>query len=199
VSERRRKARSARGSRIPRAEYVLPLTILLAAVLLGISQFMTIFDFTPPGAEPLRSQLATDQHGYALLLLAICTVVAMIWAMVSGLRPAAIATAAFGLVALLLFLVLDLPDAGKLGDLEDPTRGLASARAEPQSGFWLEAVSSVVLGLAAVVFATLNSEQLRAPLDRWRGRQRSRTDSKPDPRSNGDRGKGGEKRQRQRA
>jgi hypothetical protein len=184
-----RGAGPSRGSRLPRAEYVLPLTILLAAVLLGVSEFMTIFEFTPPGGEPLRSQLAADQHGYSLLLLAICAVAAMVGAMVTGIRAAAIATAVFGLAALLLFLVLDLPDAGKLGDLEDPTRGLASARAEPQAGFWLEAVSAVVLGLASVVFATLSPDQLRAPLARWRSRREKPQSSSPE----------GKERKRQRA
>ena len=158
-------------SRLLRAELILPITIIGAAVLLGVSEFMTTFEFTPPGGEPLRSQLASDRHSYALLLLAIFTVATMILAIISGLRVAATATAVFGVAALLLFLVLDLPDAGKLGDLEDPSFGLANARADPQTGFWLEAVGAVVLGLASVAFATLRPEQLRAPLARFRRRE----------------------------
>lgn len=149
---------------MPRAEFILPLTIIIAAVLLGISEFMTTFQFTPPGGEPLREQLASDQHSYALLLLSIFTVASALFAISSGLRVAAFAAAAFGAVALLLFLIIDLPDAGKLGDLDDPVFGLANVRADPQTGFWLEAVGSVVLALAAGAFATLTSEQLRAPI-----------------------------------
>jgi amino acid transporter len=170
-------------SRFLRAEFVLPLTIVAAAVMVGVSEFKTTFEFTPPGAEPLRSQLASDRHTYALLLLAVFTVATMTLALISGIRAAAVATAAFGLAALLLFLVLDLPDAGKLGDLDDPTTGLASARAEPQTGFWLEAVGAVVLGLAAVAFATLRPEQLRAPLAEMRDRRERRakpTNDEPD-------------------
>ena len=151
-------------SRFLRAEYILPLTIVAAAVMLGVSEFMTTFQFTPPGAEPLRSQLASDRHSYALLLLALFTVTAMVIALLTGLRAAAVATAAFGVAALLLFLVIDLPDAGKLGDLEDPTFGLANVRADPQTGFWLEAVGAVILGLASVAFATLRPHQLLTPL-----------------------------------
>ena len=164
-----------------RAEYVLPVVIVLAALLLGISEFSTTFEFTPPGAEPLREQAASDRHSYALLLLAICTVGAMLGAILTGVRAAAVATAVFGVAALLLFLVLDLPDAGKLGDLEDPTRGLASARAEPQTGFWVQAISGVVLGLTSVAFATLSSEQLQAPLRRLRGRRRRSDSTNPEP------------------
>jgi hypothetical protein len=158
-------------SRFLRAEYILPLTIVAAAVMLGVSEFMTTFQFTPPGAEPLRSQLASDRHSYALLLLAIFTVATMLIALVTGLRAAAVATAVFGVAALLLFLVIDLPDAGKLGDLEDPTFGLANVRAEPQTGFWLEAVGGVVLGLASVAFATLRPRQLLTPLAGFRRRE----------------------------
>jgi amino acid transporter len=166
-------------SRYLRAEYILPLTIVIAAVMLGVSEFMTTFQFTPPGAEPLRSQLASDRHSYALLLLAIFTVASMMIALLTGLRAAAVATAVFGVSALLLFLVIDLPDAGKLGDLEDPTFGLANVRADPQTGFWLEAVGGVILGLASVAFATLRPHQLLTPLAPFRRKRTDQQDEGP--------------------
>ena len=149
---------------IPRAELILPLTIILAAVMLGVSEFMTTFQFTPPGGEPLREQVASDRHSYALLLLAIFTVASTLIAVATGRRAAAYAAAAFGGAALLIFLVIDLPDVGKLGDLDDPVFGLADVRADPQTGFWLEAVGAVILALSAGALATLTSEQLTAPL-----------------------------------
>lgn len=158
--------------RLLRAESVLPLAIVGGAILLGVSEFMVTFEFTPPGGEALREQFASDRHTYSLLLLAIFCLASMLFAIASGLRVAAVAAAVFGGAALLLFLILDLPDAGKLGDLEDPVYGLANARAEPQLGFWLEAVGAVVLGLGAGAFATLSSEQLQAPLGRF-GRRRA--------------------------
>jgi hypothetical protein len=185
-----------RARRFPRAEYVLPLTIVAAAVMLGISEFMTTFEFTPPGGEPLRSQLASDRHSYALLLLAACAVGAMVFALVSGIRAAAYATAAFGLSALVIFLVRDLPDAGKLGDLDDPTFGLASVRAEPQTGFWMEAAGSVVLGLATLAFATLSETQLRAPLARFRSKPKEDTEEEKDPKPKPSRRGEGKERQR---
>lgn len=150
--------------RIPRAELILPLTIILAAVMLGVSEFMTTFQFTPPGGEPLREQLASDRHSYALLLLAIFAVTSTLFAVASGLRLGAFAAAAFGAAALLIFLIVDLPDAGKIGSLDDPVASLADVRANPQTGFWLEAVGAVVLALSAGALATLTSDQLKAPL-----------------------------------
>ncbi len=149
-------------NRLPRAEIVLPVLIAFAAAILIASEFMTAFEFTPPGGEALREVSTAERHDYAMLILGLFAIAAMLVAVITGARPAAYAVAAAGGIALLLFLVVDLPDAGKLGDLEDPIRGFASARAEPQEGFWLEAVGAVTLALAGGAFATLTSDQLRA-------------------------------------
>lgn len=149
-------------SRYLRAELVLPLTIAVAAAVVAASEFMTTFEFTAAG-EVQAISVASDRHGYALLILAILTVAGTAYAIVTGLRAAAIATAVLGCTALLLFLVLDLPDAGKVGPLDDdPGVYFADARADPAAGFWLEAVGTVVLGLATIAFATFSSAQLRA-------------------------------------
>ena len=142
---------------------MLPTTIVVAAVALGISEFMPTFEFSPPGGDPLAEQLAGDRHGYAMLLLAVFAVVALTIAIFTGQRAAALATAGFGIAALILFLVIDLPDVNELGDIDNQALGLASARAEPQPGFWLEAVGAVALGLASIAFATLTAEQLQGP------------------------------------
>ena len=159
--------------RLPRAEMVLPVTILAGAVLLGISEFMITFELTPPGAEPLDQLTAADRHSYALLILAAFAVGTTMLAIGTGLRAFAIAAAGFGVAALLIFLIVDLPDAGKLGTLGgDSEFTFSTAEAKPQTGFLLEAVGSVVLGLATVAFATLRSDQLQAPLARFgRGRK----------------------------
>lgn len=152
-------------SRFLRAEFILPLTIVIAAITLGASEFMTTFQFSS-GGDPQEASLAADRHSYALLILAIFAIGATIYALRTGLRSASIAGATFGLAALLLFLLIDLPDAGKAGPLgDDPAIYFADARADPQAGFWLEAIGSVVLGLATVGFATLSSAQLRFPAE----------------------------------
>ena len=167
--------------RLPRAELILPVTILAGAVLLGISEFMVTFELTPPGGEPLDQLTAADRHSYALLILAAFAVGSTLLAIGTGLRAFAIAAAGFGVAALLIFLVVDLPDAGKLGTLGgDSDFTFSTAEADPQTGFLLEAVGSVVLGLATVAFATLRSDQLQAPLARF-GRKRKAEDPAPEP------------------
>jgi len=173
--------------RFLRAEIILPVTIVIAAVVLGVSEFLTTFELTPPGAEPLERVTAADQHSYALLMLALFAVASMMVAVATGLRPFAFACAGFGVAALLLFLIIDLPDAGKLGTLGgDSEFTFSTAKAEPQAGFVLEALGSVVLGLASVAFATLRSHQLRAPLSLFGSREpdereERQKEAKPEP------------------
>ena len=98
---------------------------------------MTTFQFGPPGGDPLREVTAADRHGYAMLLLAAFALISMIIAVVGGLRMAAWATAGFGVAALVLFLVIDLPDVNQLGDIEDPTSASpAPGRPIGFSGAW---------------------------------------------------------------
>jgi len=149
--------------KLARAELILPLTVVVAAVALGASEFMTTFEFAPPGGDPVSDQLAGDRHGYAMLLLAVFAVAALVIAVAGGQRTAAWATAGFGVAALALFLVVDLPDVNKIGDIEVAGLGLTTAEAVPQPGFWLEAGASIALGLAAIAFAGQGAEQRRAP------------------------------------
>lgn len=162
--------------KLTRAELILPVTIVAAGAILALSEFMVTFEFTPPGGEALGQSLASDRHSYALVLLSIFAVASMLVAVATGLRTFAIGTGVLGVAALLIFLIVDLPDAGKLGTIGgDSEFTFSTARAEPQSGFIAEAFGAVVLGLASVAFATLSSRQLQAPLARFRS-----SNEKPD-------------------
>jgi len=168
-------------SRYLKAELILPLTIFLAALALGISELMTTFEFTPPGGDPLTDQLAGDRHGFAMLVLAIFAVASLVLAVATGQPAWAWATAGFGVAALILFLVVDLPDVNKIGDVEIPGGfGLTSAEAVPQPGFWLEAGGAIVLGLASIAFATQGAEQRQAPRRRLESHRARKRKPKPD-------------------
>lgn len=164
-------------SRLPRAEVLLPFVILAGALILAASELMIAFEFTPPGGEALREQSNADRHLYAMLILAIAAIVALLVAVATGSKPAAFAVAGLGGAALLLFLIIDLPDAGNLGALDD----FKTARAEPQSGFWMEALGAVVLALGGAAFATLSPEQLRTLPERFRRRRGPGGGAEPEP------------------
>lgn len=143
-------------------ERLLPLACLAAAACLFASELMTAFEFTPEGAEPISEQENHDRHGWALAVLAVFAILSL-WGVVrAGSKPAAIAVAACGGIALLMFLLLDLPDAGNIGSLEDQgTIGL-TAEAVPQEGFWLELLGALGLAIGGAALATMTPEQLAA-------------------------------------
>jgi hypothetical protein len=157
-----------------RPERLLPLACIAAAAALFASEFMTIFDLTPPGGQALCAQQAAGRHHFALGILAIFAVIAVIVALVWSSKPSAVAVAVCGLGALLLFLIIDLPKAnniGTLGGCSATTAGnFFEAKAVPQAGFWLEMVGALALALSGAALATLTPEQLAALRPRWLSR-----------------------------
>ena len=151
---------------LSKATRLLPLAVIAAAICLFASELMTVFDFTPPGAEPLCAQGGADRHGNALIVLAVFAVVALVIAIFAGSKPAAIAVAAAGGVALLIFLIGDLRVANAQGSLNEGCGALGDsfidAKAVPQGGFWLEMVGSLALTVTGIALATMNPDQLRA-------------------------------------
>lgn len=167
-------------SRLPRFEVAIPFVIVFAAVCLITAEFLPMFSLTPVGGESLGDQLGGDRHSYALVILGAAIAATGLLAVFSGLRAAAVAAAGLSLAALMIFLAFDLPDAGKVGDLEDEIVGLATAEATPEAGFWLTAISTVILSLATIALATLTPTQLKEIGNQVLTR-RPKQEAKPDP------------------
>jgi hypothetical protein len=148
--------------RMLRAERLLPLACAGAIAMLAASEFMTIFELNGGPGQTFEIQTASDQHSYALLVLALFALIALGIAVVNGSRPAAAAVAIAGVGALLLFLLIDLPDAGKVGTLDDPRESFFEAKADPAAGFWIELSGALVLAICGGALATLDPEQLRS-------------------------------------
>ena len=72
---------------------------------------------------------------------------------------AAMAIAVCGLVALLIFLIGDLPDVNNVGTLDDPRQSFIDAEAKPVEGFWLELIGSLVLTVCGAALATMRPDQ----------------------------------------
>jgi hypothetical protein len=145
-----------------RAEHLLPIACAAAAICVAASEFMTIFEFNRgTSGEPVLTEAASDRHYYSLLILAGFAVIALLVAVLTGSRPAAMAVAIAGALSLLIFLLVDLPDLNKEGPLEDPSVVFISSKAEPANGFWLEMVGTIALAFSGGALATLSSEQLR--------------------------------------
>ncbi len=133
--------------------------------MLAASQFTDIFHLTPPGGEALEAVEASDQHGYAMLVLAIFALILIAVVLVARGEPlaqmAAVAIAVCGLVALLIFLIGDLPDVNNVGTLDDPRQSFIDAEAKPVAGFWLELVGALVLTVCGAALSTLRPDEQR--------------------------------------
>ncbi len=161
-------------------ERLLPLACVAGAAALFASEFMTTFQLASTGPE-FCNVGAAGRHHFALGVLSIFAVIAVVIAVTSASKPAAMAVGVAGVIALILFLTIDLPHANNTGTLAGcsaTTSGaFFDAKAEPQAGFWLEMVGALALALSGVALATLNPQQLRAIRPRWLGR--SKRDEKP--------------------
>ena len=150
-------------TRRPRTETLLVLACAAAAAMLGVSQFTDIFHLTPPGGEALKAIQASDQHGYATLVLAIFALLLLVVAMAFRGEQlgqvAAVAIGVCGLVALLIFLIGDLPKVNNVGTLDDPRQSFIDAEAKPVAGFWLELVGALVLTVCGAALATMRPDR----------------------------------------
>jgi hypothetical protein len=165
-------------NRLPRTETLLVLACAAAAAMLGVSQFTDLFHLTPPGGEALKAINASDQHGYATLVLAVFALILIVVTLAARGEPlgqmAAVAIAVCGLVALLIFLIGDLPDVNKIGTLDDPRQSFIDAEAKPVAGFWLELVGALVLTVCGAALATMRPGESREG-DEHGGRRHERS------------------------
>jgi len=147
---------------LPRLEQLLPLACIVTASVLFASELMTTFEFIPPGGEPLAEQTAADRHAYALAVVAVLAIAATLVAVFGASKPAAVSVGAAGVIALLVLLIVDLPDAGAVGTLEDARQSFFDAEAVPRAGFWLGLIGALGLTVSGIALATLTAEQLAA-------------------------------------
>ncbi len=144
------------------AERLLPFAAFGGALLLLASQFMPIFELRSAGDVVQATVTSTDQHWLSMGLFAILAAAAIFGAIWTGSRPLAFTVATCGLVALLLFLLIDLPDAGRTDSVATSAEALIIAEAHPAGGFWIELIGALVLTVCGGAMATLSGEQLRA-------------------------------------
>jgi hypothetical protein len=170
----RRRSRS--WFRLPPVEVLLALACVASALMLAASELMVTFDIVDPGGDAIEELEAGDRHGYVMFVIAFFALFCLALAVLEGSKPAAAAVAVSGGLALLLFLIIDLPDAGQVGTVDEPVF-FANAETEPRAGFWFELIGALSLAVSGAALATLTPEQLRLR-DRWPGaRERATPDA----------------------
>jgi hypothetical protein len=127
---------------------VVPVLGLFGALMLIASAFADTFEYRADDTV-IEVSRAADRHDYAFLLLGLFAFAAILVAVGTASRPAALATLAVGAIALLVFLFGDLPDAGSTATFT----GFVQAKAHPLPGFWLELVGAIFLLICGAALA----------------------------------------------
>jgi hypothetical protein len=119
---------------------------VLGGVLLCLTEVSTVVEIRV-GDVVRATEPGHEQHGWALFVLGVAAL-PLAWAAgVGGSRPAALALAAIGAVALVFWGVGDLPDTNETGEFGVRYEA-ASAAAGP--GLWLELAGGIALVAAAL-------------------------------------------------
>jgi hypothetical protein len=105
-------------------------------------------------ADPSLADACTttggEHHGYALLVLGVLALLMTWGAAAGGSRPAGAALIAIGAAALLIAILVDLPDVHKTGVVG---ARFADAEANPGAGLWLELVGGALVAIAGALRA----------------------------------------------
>ncbi len=131
---------------------------LVAGLLLVVAEFgdlnhIQILTVTRDGVG------VGGHHGYALLIIAVVAGL-MAFGAWRGSRPAGLAVAVLGLVALLIVVLVDLPDVDATGLYG---RDYEQAKASASWGFRLEALGAVLLLFSGVMTVVLSPRSAPTP------------------------------------
>jgi hypothetical protein len=142
-----------------------PLVVLaLAGIALIVAEFLTFREIIAVTVVPEGGRTTGGaNHGYALVLVGLVSLPMSYGAVLGGSRPAAVAVAALGALALVIVAIFDLPsldDTGLIGRTYD------LAEASPGPGFWIEVAAAAVLLVGGLLL--LRSRAAKAPPARER-------------------------------
>ncbi|MGZ4173554.1 MAG: hypothetical protein ACXVQR_03650 [Solirubrobacteraceae bacterium] len=118
---------------------------LLGAVLLLVAEFTTLYEVrTAASPGPVKSAGTGSHHSYALIPIALLAIVLIygVWRQQS--RPALMAIGVLGVIALLIALLGDLPDAHASGLIVN-TSHYINASSSPKTGIYMETLGAGVL------------------------------------------------------
>lgn len=135
----------------------LAVAAFVGPVLLVFSDFLTLFEVqTEAGVGvPDGSVKGRENHSFAMVLLGVAALPMAYGAVSGGSRPAMTGLAALGVIAAIVALAFDLPDATGTHTL---ARTFENATGHPKLGFYVE-----TLGAALTIVAGVGSLILTAP------------------------------------
>jgi hypothetical protein len=129
---------------------IVVATAVIAALVLLVAEFLPLFEVrTSAHNSVVKTVTAGSHHSYGLFPIAILSAgQALIWLRAPTLRLPMVAMAVLAVVALVISLGRDLPDAQSSG-IERSGGVYVTAAASPRAGLYLETAGSVVLLIAS--------------------------------------------------
>jgi hypothetical protein len=119
---------------------------LLGALLLLVAEFTSLYQVhVATSSTPLESVSGGSDHSYAMVPIALLAGALGIGVWRSGSRPALLALGVVGVVAVLIALVNDLPDAQATGLAGSATSHYVNASSTPSAGLYMETLGGVLL------------------------------------------------------
>lgn len=121
--------------------------VLLGSGLLVAAEFMTLFTVrvAASAAPPIKTVSAGAHHSHALIPLGVLAAVLAYGGVRDASRPALLAVGGLGVVALLIALLGDLPDAHAMGLVGSGIANYADAGSTPGAGLYVETLGAILL------------------------------------------------------
>ena len=137
---------------------------LAGAIVLVVAEFTALYAIHTVGKSAAVRTVTTGSHqDSALLPMAVLAGIFTIAARRGAGRPALLAVGALGVIALLVALVGDLPDAHATGLIALAGGGYEVGKASPTTGFYLETLGAIILVISSGVGLLMG---VRAPAPR---------------------------------
>lgn len=139
--------RSGGRELIPRGAAAIIIAFgLVGALMMLVAEFTPLYQVhVSTSSKPVQSITGGSNHAYAIGLLGVVAAGLVLAVVRGGSRPALLAIGVIGVVALLIGLLGDLPDARAKGLEGSATTRYISASATPSAGLYLETLGSVLL------------------------------------------------------
>jgi hypothetical protein len=119
---------------------------LLGALLMIVAEFTSLYQVhVASSSTPVRSVSGGSNHSYALVPISLLAAVLGVAVFRTGSRPALLALGLIGIVALLIGLLGDLPDAQATGLVGSATTHYTNASSTPSAGLYMETLGAVIL------------------------------------------------------
>jgi hypothetical protein len=124
---------------------------LLGALLLIVAEFTTLFYVrAATSVAPIKSESTGSHNAYALIPIAALVIVLGVAFWRAASRPALLSIGVLGVIALLIALLGDLPDAHASGLIGSGATHYVSASSTPSAGLYMETLGAVILLITCV-------------------------------------------------